>query len=65
MASVYGTEFDRLAKTWATLEHEHDRQHPDRDRCGGVGGCSMMFAAHDLATQMIDALDAWRRRRAT
>jgi hypothetical protein len=62
MTSRYGVVFDQLADTWATLENEHDRQHPNRDECGGVGGCSMMFAAGDLMTRMMDALLDWRIR---
>ena len=58
--SSYGAEFDRLAEVWATLENEHDKQHPDRGQCGGVGVCSMMAAAHDLEVAMIDALGEWR-----
>jgi hypothetical protein len=58
--SRYGAEFDRLADTWATIEKEHDKQHPDRSECGGLGGCSMMAAAFDLRQQMIDQLEAWR-----
>lgn len=59
--SDYGAEFDRLARAWATVETEHDRQHPDRSECGGVGGCSMMFAAVTLEREMVDALNDWRR----
>jgi len=61
LASRYGAEFDRLASSWRVLEDEHDQIHPDRDECGGVGGCSMMFAAHQLETQLIDQLGEWRR----
>lgn len=57
----YGTEFDRLADTWATIENAHDKQHPDRSECGGVGACSMMFAAVGLQHEMVDALGEWRR----
>jgi hypothetical protein len=62
--SVYGAPFDSLVDRWAVLENEHDKQHPDRGQCGGVGGCSMMFAAVGLEQEMIDVLDAWRRRTA-
>lgn len=58
--SEYGKEFDGLVARWAVLEDEHDRHHPDRDRCGGIGGCSMMFAAHRLEQEMNVALDEWR-----
>ena len=63
MASQYGAEFDRLAETWRVVENEHDKQHPDRDECGGVGGCSMMFAATGLEHEMVEALEAWRAAR--
>lgn len=57
----YGSEFDILAERWAVIENEHDKQHPDRSECGGVGGCSMMFAAVGLEHEMIEALAEWRR----
>lgn len=60
--SQYGTQFDRIAETWRVLENEHDRHHPDRSECGGVGGCSMMFASHRLEDEMVDALTVWRQR---
>lgn len=60
--SRYGAAFDRLADTWATLENEHDKQHPNRDECGGVGACPMMAAAYDLEQDMVkDVLKSWRR----
>lgn len=58
----YGPAFDAAASRWATLEGEHDLIHPDRSDCGGVGGCSMMLAAHRLEECMHDALEAWRKR---
>ncbi|MET0415987.1 MAG: hypothetical protein ABW022_08205 [Actinoplanes sp.] len=58
--SVYGADFDVTALKWAYLEAEHDKIHPNRSDCGGVGGCTMMLAAHDLKTEMIDALEIWR-----
>lgn len=58
--SGYGAEFDRLAHRWAIIENEHDREHPDRNECGGVGGCTMMRVAHDLETRMMDVLETWR-----
>jgi hypothetical protein len=60
--SAYGSQFDRLAERWAVLENEHDKQHPDRDQCGGVGGCSMMFAAVHIENEMTEALVVWRQR---
>jgi hypothetical protein len=61
--SGYGAEFDDIAQRWAVLENEHDRHHPDRDQCGGVGGCSMMFAAVTLEDEMKEALHTWRMKR--
>jgi hypothetical protein len=60
--SEYSNQFDRLASRWAVLENEHDKQHPDRSECRGVGACSMMYAATVLEAEMIDALIVWRRR---
>jgi hypothetical protein len=58
--SRYGAPFDNLADRWRALEREHDEVHPDRDQCGGVGGCSLMARAHDLETLMIGELETWR-----
>lgn len=58
--SRYGREFDELATRWANLEREHDEEHPDRDECGGIGGCSMMARAVSLVHLMEDALVDWR-----
>ena len=54
------SQFDRLADRWAIIEDEHDKQHPDRGQCGGLGGCAMMRAEHDLERDLMLALDAWR-----
>lgn len=62
--SQYGAQFDRLADKWAVIENEHDKQHPDRSECGGVGACSMMAAAFDLREEMVDRLHDWRVREA-
>lgn len=58
--SVYGARFDSLAATWQFIENEHDKEHPDRNQCGGVGGCSLMMTAVRLQHEMIDALTEWR-----
>ncbi|MCK2219759.1 hypothetical protein MF672_039080 [Actinomadura sp. ATCC 31491] len=58
--SRYGAELDRLADRWRVLEDQHDLIHPNRSDCGGVGGCPMMFAAHDLTSQMKDQMEDWR-----
>jgi hypothetical protein len=60
--SAYGPEFDDAAHRWAIIENEHDRQHPNRSQCVGVGGCSMMAAAVDIEHEMIDELKQWRGR---
>lgn len=60
--SQFGAQFDRTVERWAVLEGEHDRQHPDRDDCGGVGACSMMYAALTLEQEMIELLRVWRQR---
>lgn len=60
MATSYSPEFDDLTSRWEIIENEHDRHHPDRSDCDGVGGCSMMFAAVGLEQEMMDALDKWR-----
>ena len=61
--SEYGAEFDRLANRWKVIENEHDKDHPDRSQCGGVGECSMMYVAVRLEQEMIDSLGEWRRMR--
>ena len=58
--SRYGQVFDDLAERWARLEREHDELHPDRDECGGIGGCSLMERAVQLGHLMDDALVDWR-----
>lgn len=60
--SEYGAEFDRLAERWRVIENEHDRDHPNRSQCGGVGGCSIMFASVRLEQEMIEQLETWRER---
>ena len=59
--STYGNTFDRLAEEWSVIENAHDREHPDRNECGGVGGCTMMRVATDLEHKMVDALEQWRK----
>lgn len=60
--SAYGAKFDSLAETWRVVENEHDKQHPDRGACGGVGACSMMAGAYDLMREMEEQLELWRTR---
>ncbi len=59
-ASRYGAAFDALADRWAALEREHDVIHPDRNECGGVGGCPMMRRAVEIMQDMEQLLDDWR-----
>jgi hypothetical protein len=59
--TIYGVGFDNLAARWAWNENEHDRMHPDRGDCGGVGGCPMMRESVDLMQQMEDQLTKWRK----
>jgi len=60
--SRYGKAFDQVADEWARLEDEHDRMHPDRSDCGGVGACPMMAAAVDNQHTMINILNERRKR---
>ncbi len=60
--SEYGADFDRTAETWRVIENQHDKIHPNRSKCGGVGGCSMMATAVDLEHEMIQNLTEWRAR---
>lgn len=62
MSSVYGKAFDEWAGEYARLENDHDRMHPDRSDCGGVGGCPMMREAVDIEHKLINLLDVWRKR---
>lgn len=57
----YGAIFERMTERWAVIENEHDKIHPDRNDCGGVGGCTMMRAARDLMNDMESELIIWRR----
>ena len=59
--SKYGAHFDDRANEWRRLENDHDRMHPDRSDCGGVGACPMMRAAVHLEHQMIEILNDWRK----
>ena len=59
--SRYGGDFDEWAAEWARLENDHDRMHPDRDQCGGVGSCPMMREAVDIEQRLIGQLGSWRK----
>ena len=36
----------------------HDAVHPDRNVCGGVGGCVLMMAEHEASEKVRDFLDS-------
>lgn len=57
----YGSKFDSIFERWMVIEGEHDRLHPERSQCGGVGGCSMMFVASQLENEMLEELTEQRR----
>lgn len=46
----------------ADVVRGHDAVHPDRDVCGGVGGCALMRAEHDAEVEVTDCLDHAARR---
>lgn len=35
----------------------HDAVHPDRNVCGGVGGCALMMTEHETEQAVIDQLE--------
>lgn len=47
----------------ADVVRGHDAVHPDRDACGGVGGCALMRAEHDAEQDVIEALEHAARRK--
>jgi galactokinase len=36
----------------------HESIHPDRNVCGGVGGCVLMMAEHEASEKVRDFLDS-------
>lgn len=40
----------------ADVVRGHDAVHPDRNDCGGVGGCNLMRAEHDAEVEVIGRL---------
>jgi hypothetical protein len=36
----------------------HDAIHPNRNVCGGVGGCVLMMAEHEASEKVLDFLDS-------
>ncbi len=59
--SRYGSQFDDWANEWARLENDHDKMHPDRSMCGGLGGCPMMRESYDIEQRLIELLGNWRK----
>lgn len=41
----------------------HDAVHPDRDACGGVGGCALMRAEVDAEQDIRDRLEGLARKK--
>ena len=39
----------------------HDAIHPNRDVCGGVGGCALMMSEHEASETVRDFLDSLAR----
>jgi hypothetical protein len=39
----------------------HDAIHPDRNVCGGVGGCVLMMAEHEASEKVRGFLDSLAR----
>ena len=37
---------------------DHDAIHPNRNVCGGVGGCVLMMAEHEASEKVRDFLDS-------
>lgn len=46
---------DRI-RQHADVVRGHDAVHPDRNDCGGFGGCALMRAEHDAEQEITDAL---------
>lgn len=46
----------------ADVVRGHDHVHPDRNVCGGVGGCALMMAEHKAEVEVIDCLTHVARR---
>lgn len=49
----------------ADVVRAHDAVHPDRNACGGVGGCAIMRAEHNAEEEVTDALDYAARKNVT
>lgn len=49
-------------RQYADVVIGHDAVHPDRNDCGGVGGCALMRAEHDAQEEVTDAVDRAVRR---
>lgn len=49
-------------RQYADVVRGHDAVHPDRNDCGGVGGCALMRAEHDAQEAITDRLEHAARR---
>lgn len=47
----------RAIRDWENVLHGHDAVHPDRNACGGVGGCALMALEYDSRTKVVDMLE--------
>lgn len=45
----------------ADVVRGHDAVHPDRDACGGVGGCGLMRAECDAEQEVVRLLEVVAR----
>jgi hypothetical protein len=48
-------------KQQSVVVRAHDHVHPDRNECGGVGGCALMMSEHDTEVELIRAFTAASR----
>jgi len=44
--------YEAALETLMDLYQAHDRQHPDKDQCGGVGTCLMMRTEVDSEQEL-------------
>lgn len=47
---------DSVMQQYVTLIRAHDHVHPDRNVCGGIGGCRLMQGEHDLEEEIAATL---------
>lgn len=44
-------------KNYTNVVLAHDHVHPDRDECGGVGGCALMMTEHTVGEDVQDGIE--------